>query len=183
MMKNQCWASKPHVPVFNRGTSSDKMIQKWSKQQIGDWWGEHAITSHRQMSIQMFPCGSLSACLTKTFLVKEGHALMLLNIKRTEKRKVGGTCLFCLSQPTSRCLPQSPDLCTPLLATDNYGIDCSYFAFPLSVGNRLSETPLWKHLWVLAWETPQSWCLLASRGKDFQLNDSLLFHYKTIAHP
>lgn len=82
------------------------------------------------MSIQMFPCGSLSACLTKTFLVKEGHALMLLNIKRTEKRKVGGTCLFCLSQPTSRCLPESPDLCTPLLATDHYGIDCSYFAFP-----------------------------------------------------
>jgi len=37
----------------------------------------------------MFPCGSLSACLRKTFLVKEVHALVLLNIKRIEKEKGG----------------------------------------------------------------------------------------------
>lgn len=86
-MRNQCWASKPHVPVSDRGMSSNKPVQKWSKQQVSDWWGEDAITSHRQMSMQMFLCRSLSAWLAKAFLVREGHALMFLIITRIEENK------------------------------------------------------------------------------------------------
>lgn len=156
MTRNQCWASKPHVPVSDRGMSSDKMIQKWSKQQIRDWWGEDAITSHRSMSIQMFPCGSLSACLIKPFIVKVGHALMLLSIKRIGKKKGGVGNVHILSFTTyfkmfARALwllHTSAGHCVPWYWVQS-------LCFPLPWGNRLSKTPLWEQLWISAWENPQ----------------------------
>lgn len=126
MMRNQCWASKPHVPISNRGLSSDKLIQKKSKQQIGDWQGKDTSPqTNVTTGVSMWVYISL---FKNHVFRKRRTCFNAAQYLKNRGGKGGGTCLFCFSQLTSRCLPESLDLCMPLTKMVLIAVN---FSFPL----------------------------------------------------
>lgn len=100
---------------------------------------------------------------------------MLLHIKRIVRKKKWGSMLVLpftaylkMFARELSCLHTSTGYWLPW-----YWLQLLCFALPWD--NCMSKTSFWKPLCILAWDNSQSWCLLASQGKAFQLNDSFIF--------
>lgn len=143
MMRNQCWASKPQVPISNRGKSSDKLIQKNqnSKLVTGGYSPQTSVT----VDVSMWVYISL---FNKHFFKKRRTRFNAAQFLKNRGENGEEHACFVFHN-----LPQ--DVCQRALV-----FACHWprwywlelLCFPLPWGNCLSKIPLWKQLSISSWE-------------------------------